>query len=172
MELPGQIGERQIFYCNLRDDPGCLASITFKDWIAFTIADLDDKGLLRDLVAGCLNTGTCYTNSAGEIASLTEDYFDEEIVTREIEVEQKTGIVSDYEAAPLTAFHKNFDEGFWFSAVIAKQIINEVYVESKQLICVDCTSQKVRGHLIRLIGMINDGWLPSDGERQIPVYDT
>jgi hypothetical protein len=160
MEKLGQIGDREIFYCNLREEPECFTDIKFKNWIAFTIADLDDKDLLTDLVAGCLNTGTCYTNSAGEIASLTEDYFDEEIVTREIEVEQKTGIVSGYEATPLTAFHKNFDEGFWFSVVVAKQIINDVYVESNQVVCVDCTSKKVRKRLIRLIARINDGWIP------------
>jgi hypothetical protein len=172
MELLGQIGERQIFYCNLREDPDCLKDIQFQDCIAFTIANQEDKDILPELVTGCLNMGVCYTCSTGEIASLTEDYFDDEIVSREINIEERTGIASDYETTPMTSFHRNFNEGFWFSAVVAKQIINEIYVESNQLVCIDCTSQKVRGHLIRLIGMINDGWLPSDGEIQIPVYDS
>jgi hypothetical protein len=172
MELLGQIGDRQIFYCNLREDPDCLKNIRFQNPIAFTIADYNDKDVLPELVTGCLDMGVCYTNSVGEIASLTEDYFDDEIVIREIKVEEKTGVASDYEATPMTCFHKNFDDGFWFSAVVAKQIINEIYVESNQLICVDCTSKKVRGHLVRLVGMINEGWIPSDEEVQIPVYDS
>jgi hypothetical protein len=49
MELLGKIGQREIFYCHVRSDEKCFDSISFDNWIAFTIADDDDKQLLHDM---------------------------------------------------------------------------------------------------------------------------
>ena len=172
LELLGQINERQIFYSHIRSDDKWFDSISFDNWIAFTIADNEDKELLHDMTVRCIDKGVCYSCSAGQLGSLTEDYFDEEISWRQVQHEERTGEPQDYEATPMTSFHKNFDEGFWFAAAVAQQIINDVYVTSHQIVCIDCTQEKVRNHLINLIAKINDGWLPPDNEFQKPVYDT
>lgn len=171
MELLGQIGERQIFYCNIRSDQNWFNKITFENWIAFTIADVEDRQLLNDMTAHCLDKGVCYTCSAGELCSDTEDYFDQEIVCRQIQQEAATGKPQDYESTPMTSLHRNFEEGFWFATTLARQIINEEYVTSKQVVCIDCTNRKVRRHLTLLIKKINSGWLPGDGEIEKPFYD-
>ena len=119
----------------------------------------------------CLENGVRYTCSVGELASLTEDYFDEEIVSRAVDKELKTGIVEDFESTPMTSFHRNFDEGFWFAATLARQIINDQYVESRQVICIDCTKRQVRQYLIDLVDKLNNGWLPCDREYKQPLYD-
>lgn len=164
MELLGQIGKRKIYYCNVRSDKSWYDHVVFQDWIAFTIADNEDKELLNDLTVRCLDKGVCYTCSAGQLGSLTEDYFDEEIVSREVKRSEQTGIAQDYEMAPSTSFHNNFDEGFWFAAVTAHQIINDVYIETTEVICIDCTRDGVQEHLVNLIDKINNDWLPSDNE--------
>lgn len=172
LELLGQIGDRQVFYCTIRSDTNWSAKINIENWIAFTIADEEDEELLPELVTKCIEKGVCYAYSAGLLASKTEDYFGEEIVRRQVNKEQTTGQLQDYERAPMTAFNINFDEGFWFAATVAQQIINEEYILSTQVICIDCTSRKVRGHLINLIEKLNSGWLPEDIEGVVaPVYD-
>jgi hypothetical protein len=72
----------------------------------------------------------------------------------------------------MTTFHKNFNEGFWFAATVAKQVVNDVSVTSHKVVCIDCTTHKVRNHLIGLILKINNGWLPSENEFEKPAYDT
>lgn len=171
LELLGQVGERQIFYCHIRSDEKWFDSISFDNWVAFTIADNDDKQFLHDMAVRCIDKGVCYSCSAGQLASLTEDYFDEEIVWRQVQHEERTGEQQDYEATPMTSFHKNFDEGFWFAVTVAKQIINDVYVTSHQVVCIDCTQLKVRKHLLNLIDKINNGWLPSDDGFEKPGYN-
>jgi hypothetical protein len=166
-----KLGERQIFYCNIRSDKNWYDKIYFDNWVAFTIADEEDKNLLHDMTVQCIDKGVCYACSAGQSASLTEDYFDEEIVWRQVQREQTTGKQQDYESTPMTSFHKNFDEGFWFAATNARQTINDNYVTSEQVVCIDCTTRKVRGHLIALIEMINSNWLPSGNEIKAPTYD-
>jgi hypothetical protein len=171
LELLGQISERQVFYCNIRSDENWFDKINFDNWIAFTIADDEDKELLNDMTSHCLDKGVCYTCSAGQLASLTEDYFDEEIVWREVQESERTGKSQDYEHTPMTSFHKNFDEGFWFAVTNANQIIHDKYIKSNEVVCIDCTKNKVRGHLLNLIDKINNGWLPSDKEIEKPIYD-
>ena len=172
MELLGQIGERQIFYCHIRSDEKWFDSISFDNWIAFTIANDEDKQLLHDMTGHCVDKGVCYSCSAGQLASLTEDYFDEEIVWRQVQYEEETGELQDYEAAPMTTFDENFDEGFWFAATNAKQVVNDSYTTSLQVVCIDCTQRKVRRHLLNLIDKINSGWLPPENEFSEPTYDT
>ena len=172
MELIRHITERGIYYCNVRVDKDWFNKLTFDNWIAFTIVDVEDKDLLNDMTAHCLDNGVCYTCSVGELASLTEDYFDEEIVSRAVDRELLTGIEEDYEATPMTTFHRNFDDGFWFASSEAKQIINDQYIESRQLVCIDCTRRKVRQYLINLIDKINDGWLPDEESIKKPLYDS
>jgi hypothetical protein len=172
MELLGQIKERQIFYCNIRSEEKWFDSVDFENWIAFTIADNDDQQFLHDMSARCLDKGVCYSCSAGQLASLTEDYFDEGIVWRQIQENEKTGKPGNYETAPMTTFHNNFNEGFWFAVTNANQIINEVSVISNQVVCIDCTRMKVRRHILNLIHKINNGWLPTDAEFEAPIYDT
>ena len=173
MEILGQIDERAILYCNVRTENDWFEKLPEENWIAFTIVDKEDEEFLRDMTAKCIERKTCYTVSTGQLGSITEDSFDWRIV----EVEQKRAGESeteeDYERTPMTSFHLNFSEGFWFATVVAKQIIYDEYVISKEVVCIDCTKRKVRGHLLKLIAMINDRWLPSDDARgdEPPVYD-
>jgi hypothetical protein len=171
LELLGQIDERQIFYCNVRSDKYWSEKITFDNWIAFTIADEEDKELLHEMIVQCIDKGVCYTCSSGQLASITEDYFDEEIVWKQVRKEEITGIPQDYEESPMTTSHTNFNEGLWFAATNAHQIINGNYIPSNQVVCIDCTAKKVRKHLINLIEKINRGWLPSDSEVENLTYD-
>ena len=131
----------------------------------------DDKHFLNGLIDKCLDKDACYICSTGQLASQTEDYFDEEIVWREVQKESVTGKPQDYDMAPMTSFHRNFDEGFWFATTLARQIVKEEYVISNQVVCIDCTVQRVRRHLVKLIENINSGWLPNENEIEDPRYD-
>ena len=172
MELLGQIGERQIFYCHIRSDEKWFDAISFDNWIAFTIADVEDKQLVQSMTVGCIERGVCYACCTGQLASLTEDYFDEEIVWQQVQYQEKTGKPQNYEATPMTSYHNNFSEGFWFAATAPNQIINGNCLTSHHVVCIDCTQHKVRGHLFDLIHKINCGWLPSDDDLEKPIYDT
>lgn len=145
--------------------------IIFDNWVAFTVVDSEDKELIEETVSHCLDKGTFFTCSAGQLAALTEDYFDEEIVWREVQRSEQTGLEQDYEATPVTTSHTNFSEGFWYAATTANNYINEQVVEMKQVVCIDCTIGQVRNYLLHLTNKINKNWLPSDNKNEEPVYD-
>ena len=108
----GEHNDRQILYLNVRTDLQWFEKLPLSNWLAFTIADETDKDLLYDMTAKCLDRNVLYTCSVGELASEAEDYFDEEIVWKQVQIEELTGKPQDYETSPMTTFHRNFDEGF------------------------------------------------------------
>lgn len=167
MKRIGKINDREIFYISIRDNSDWLNMLPTENWVAFTIADNEDKEMLRECTIGMLDKNATYTCSAGELASLTEDYFDEEIGWRGVQYEEKTGEKFDYDESPMTSMHRNFSEGFWFSAVVA----SDGEKEMDKVVCVDFTTRKVKQHLTELIEKINNGWLPSDEEIELVEYD-
>jgi hypothetical protein len=168
MERIGKINDREIFYISTKDNSDWLNSLPTEKWVVFTIADTENREILHESTSRILDKNVTYTCSAGELAGLTEQYFDEEIVWRGVQYEEKTGKEYDYEQSPMTTMHQNFSEGFWFSAFCAFDGNTEI----NKIVCVDFTTRKVKNHLTKLVGKINNGWLPSDEEIELAEYDS
>tara|TARA_R100001369_G_scaffold31211_1_gene55308 strand:- start:1179 stop:1685 length:507 start_codon:yes stop_codon:yes gene_type:complete len=167
MERIGKINDRDIFYISTKDNSDWLNLLPTKKWVVFTIADKENKEILHESITRILDKNVTYTCSAGELAGLTEQYFDEEIVLRGIQNEEKTGKKYDYEQSAMTTMHQNFSEGFWFSAFCAF----DEYKDINKIVCIDFTSRKVKKHLTELVEKINNGWLPNDEEIELAEYD-
>ena len=156
----------------MRADLHWFDKLPSSNWLAYTIADMADKDLLSDTTKKCLDSNVLYTCSAGQLGSDTENYFDEEIVWRQVQIEEQTGKPQDYETSPMTTFHKNFDEGFCFAITAAYATAYDEYIPIDTVVCIDMTQQGVKKYLLELIDKIKNGWLPSDNEIEIPKYDT
>lgn len=167
MEFIGNIRQRKIYYLQVRNNERWKHSLPKNDWMVFTIANKEDEELVPPAVKICLDRNVSYTCSAGGLAYMTEEYFDEEITWRGVEYEMKTKKEFDYEFSPVTTAHNNFGEGFWFAATLAN---NDDYGIEK-VVCLDFTKRKVRKHLTQLIEQINNGWLPSDEGIELAKYD-
>ncbi|MBP6215282.1 MAG: hypothetical protein KA399_03695 [Chitinophagaceae bacterium] len=168
----GELNDRQIFFTNVRVDLHWFDKLPSSNWLAFTIADTADKELLSDTTKKCLDSNVLYTCNAGQLGSDTEDYFDEEIVWRQVQIEERTGKPQDYKTSPMTTSHRNFDEGFWFATTVANATAYDEYIPIDKVVCIDMTQQGVKKYLLELIDKIKNGWLPSDKEIEVPKYDT
>jgi len=157
MELIGRIKRRRIYYVQIRNNPDWKTSLPKQDWVAFTIANKEDEELIPPIVKVCLDNNVRLTCSVGNHASMTEEYFDEEISWRRVEYEMKAA--KKFERLVTTA-HKNIGEGFWFAA-------NTIYddnFEINKVVCLDMTKRKLKKQIIELVEKINNGWLPNDNE--------
>ena len=167
MERIGKINNRDVFYISTNDNSNWLDFLPTENWVVFTIADKENKEIPHESTAQILDKNVTYTCSAGELAGLTEQYFDEEIGWRGVQYEEKTGKQYDYEQTPMTTMHQNFSEGFWFSGFCAFDGEKEI----DKIVCIDFTTRKVKRHLTELVKKINNGWLPSDEEIEMAEYD-
>jgi hypothetical protein len=119
MEPLGIIRDRKILYTHIQGDQQWANELPTHNWIVFTIADDFDRGLINEAVERCLDNSVCYICCAGRLSSLMDDIFDEKIVDRAIRHEDSTGEPYDYAFSPMTTFHHNFSEGFWYAATVA-----------------------------------------------------
>lgn len=158
MEYLGSINNRAIFYTAIRDNLEWLSMLPTEKWLAFTIVDQEDKAILYECISEVLDKNVAYLCSTGALASLTEDYFDGEIVWRAVQYEEKTGREFDYDLSPMTTMHQNFEEGFWFASTLAFDDNKEI----NKVVCMNFTKRKLKNHLIELVEKINHGWLPPD----------
>ncbi|WP_245658025.1 hypothetical protein [Roseivirga echinicomitans] len=153
MEFLGRVGKRKIYYLQVRSHPEWANSLPKNDWIAFTIAHKEDEELIPPIVKKCIDKNVSYTCSSGELADLTEDYFDEEVLWRSID-ENEFGNNSIL----MTTAHRDFEEGFWFSSAVA----HDDKFDLNQVVCIDATKRNTKVLLIKLIEKINKGWLPPE----------
>ncbi|WP_020531034.1 hypothetical protein [Flexithrix dorotheae] len=158
MEIIGRINRRKIYYVQIRNNPEWKHSLPKNDWVAFSIADIEDEELVPPAVKICMDKNVSYVCSAGTLANWTENYFDEEISWRIVEFEMQNKKEFDFNISPVTTAHENFEEGFWFATTLAHK--NDFNIN--RVICLDFTKKKVKQHLIKLVNKINNGWLPND----------
>jgi len=168
MELVGISNERQIFYLNIHRSADWVNNLPKSNWLAFAIGEEKDIEAYSELAEKCIANNVLYLCAAGPNCELIHDVFDETIVELKIKNKQSIESPEDFENSPMTTWHHNFSEGFWFSIASA---YSEAGVIDK-IICIDYSKGGVKRHLQELIALINSGWLPSDEEIEKPVYDT
>jgi hypothetical protein len=167
----GELNSRQIFYTNVRTDLQWFDELPSSNWLAFTMADKEDKHLLDEVVTKCVDKNVLYTCSVGELASETEDWFDGEIVLRQVQLEEQTGKPQDYETAAMTTAFKNFDNGCWFAVKSAYATAYDKYILIDTICCIDLTQRGVKKYLSELVGKIKEEWIPPEEETKAPKYD-
>jgi hypothetical protein len=165
VKIIGYSNERQILYTNIWTDENWLQLLPTENWLAFPIGQEKDVENYIKLAAKSIDNDVSYVCAVGEYCELIHDIFDEIIIEKELESLDNADAFDD---SPMTTWHNNFSEGFWFAITNAHhelKIINKI-------ICIDFTKQGVQVHLSNLVEKINNNWLPSDGRREKPIYDT
>jgi len=168
LELIGNSNERQIFYSNIWKDDNWLEDLPKDNWLVFPIGQGNDIDSYSKLVDKSIDNNVLYVCAAGQYSELIHDIFDEMIVQKKIENNESVDNEDDFEDSPITTWHNNFSDGFWFAITTAHHGLKII----DKIVCVDFTKQSVKGHLKDLIEKINNGWLPSDEEIEEPIYDT
>ena len=151
MEFLGHFNHRKIYYISTKEHPQWRSSLPKKDWATFTIVNEENESGVPLMVSACVDACVDYICCAGEIASLTHDYFDEEIVWRSVD---NNSPKTDY--SPLTTFHSSISEGFWYCC----QLENDEDYSTETIVCIDLTRKKVKNLLKELIEKMKSGWLP------------
>ncbi len=164
MQLIGRVNDREIFYTNYHADPGSLNKLPGNNWLVVPIGEAKDIELYSVLAQKCIANDVLYVCTLGKCCELIHDIFDETIVAKKID----SGVcIEDFDGSPMTTWHYNFSEGFWFA-------LTQAYDDHERIdkvVCIDFTEKRVERHLRRLTVMINQDWLPPEGETEEPTYD-
>jgi hypothetical protein len=167
LELLGQINDREIFYTSFREDQNLFENLRNENWLAVPIGQDKDIHLYSRLADNCIDNNVSYICALGQSSELIHDIFDEEVVARKIAAGESVETQDDFKNSPMTTWHLNFSEGFWFA-------LTSAYNDGKKIdtvVCIDLTSKGVKKHLKYLIDKIQTGWFPSEEKIEEPKFD-
>lgn len=160
MEDLGRINNRQIYYIDFQNTDDLEIILPNNNWIVVPICDVKDIVAIDRLVNTCLNKNVNYICALGQQCELLDDWFDEEFLIRRIKNELPIDDPDDFDSAPMTTWHHDFDQGFWFAVTSANPTIKDEYISVNAVVCIDMTI-KNKQRLVDLVTKINSGWLPS-----------
>ncbi len=154
MEKIGVINQREIFYLNHRDNPFWQFSLPESNWLLFAIVHEEDVSRINEFSEKCLDKKVCYICGTGQAGSTLEDIFDLELLNRNIQHKGKE--LTDQEEVPLSSWHEDLDEGFWFAATVANHSVLPIH----RVICINLSKIDYRNRILNLIKDIHNGWQP------------
>ncbi len=109
---------REIFYLSTHDD-NWTDFLPSQNWLAFLIVEGKNDSLLDKVAYACLSRNVNYVCTVGQECEYAHDWFDETIVARKIELGQSIATMDDFKDSPMTTWHNDFEEGFWFALIPA-----------------------------------------------------
>jgi hypothetical protein len=154
----GLINDRNVLYCDIQRSLTEIEEFPTENWLLFAIADKDQLGLLPLFAEKCLDKGVLYICGAGQASSEIDDAFDLVIVERKLASLNRDLTEEDFDDSPMTTWHSDFDEGFWFSVTAACHETEKI----QHVIVANLTQQCYESRIKDLINQINSGWLPPD----------
>jgi hypothetical protein len=148
---------RDVYYISTKTD-NWTNFLPTNNWLALPICDHRDTELLDKVAHSCLDNNVTYICTVGQECELTHDWFDETILERRIKSGQPVDTPDDFEDEPMTTWHNDFEEGFWFALTSAYEGDKEI----NKVVCIDLTNSNHKEKLNSLLTRINKGWLPSN----------
>jgi len=152
-----KLTNRIVYYLSTISDPW-IDQLPSSKWLVLSIIDTKDSATLDKIAKACLDKNVEYICAVGSECEHAHDWFDETIVERRINNGQPLDTVDDFEDEPMTTWHNDFSEGFWFA-------LTSAFNGDKQIdtvVCLDTTEKECRLQLMELLAKINTGWLPPD----------
>jgi hypothetical protein len=163
----GTSHDRQIYYSNKWKDATWLDNLPNNNWLAFFIGEDIDIESFIIFADKAIQNNVLYLCSTGQNSELYHDTFDQRINQLKINKGESISSPDDFVNSPMTTWHNNFSEGFWFAITTAFHELQSI----DKIVCIDFTKAGVKQHLLDLINKINNRWLPSDDEYEEPKFD-
>ena len=169
MQLLDEINERQIFYIKVYSGEILFDELPINNWLVLPISGEDGNMKSYHLLAdNSLNKNVLYACTVGEECELIHDIFDQCIISNKILKGESIESPDDFEDSPMTTWDDNLDEGFWFALYTAFHPTKDI----NKVVCIDYTKRGLKNHLIDLLKRFHLGWIPSEDEPELLMYDT
>ncbi|HEY8688382.1 MAG TPA: hypothetical protein VIM07_04045 [Chitinophagaceae bacterium] len=152
METLGKIKDRLIKFGEFNTSTNWLEEFPNNNWCLIILADEKNKNYFEEIIGKSIDRNVAYICAVGKQYELIHDLADEEIVFREVDIE------NNYLPKHLiiTVGEKDFENGIWFgiySTLNSESEINEIII-------IDVT-KKYRKDTFELIEKFKNGYFPA-----------
>lgn len=143
--------EKEIYYSQFSTEINWIKEFPIENWAIIIIADEKKSNYFKEIVNKIIEKNVAYITSVGKQSNFIHELADEEIVFREVDIENlylpKHSII--------TIGNKDFENGIWEGIYIS---LNED-VEIKKVVILD-VERKYFDEIKNLIDKFNEDYIP------------
>ena len=140
------INNRAIDIVEYNIDKDCFEKIPNEGWVCILLVNHQPKRYVSEVIAKIIEKDVCYISVTGSESEKVHDLIDEEIVYREVGIEDL--YLPNHQV--LTTWHTELEEGIWFGIFAAQH----KEVEIKNVIILDVTDGTERENVRQILSRI------------------
>ncbi len=144
---------RQVYYLNIHDSSNWVESLPLENWLGVIICEDAESTLFDKVSSACLANSISYACFLGQNGEKLHDRFDELICELKIKRSESIENHDNFDDEPITTWHDEFNEAFWFAL---KAAVHPVF-EIKAVVVIDISNEQNQPILTSHLDKINKG---------------
>jgi len=131
MQELGVINNRTLIYQKHDLNENWAKTMLIENWLLIVIINDKSQNILDEISRKAIDNNVCYVCCIGKQAELLHDMIDEEVVFREVDIEDHHLPSFDIN----TTWHQDLSEGLWFAIYAANHLTEKI----NKILCLDAS---------------------------------
>jgi hypothetical protein len=137
------LNDREIIFVTYSTERDWIRELPKSNWLCILVDNDRPRNYIDEVISKIINNDVCWVSTIGRSCERNHDLIDEEIVFRQVDIEDLYLPKHDI----MTTWHHDFDEGIWFSIFAA----NDEDVVIDKVVILDMTNGDERERIEKLI---------------------
>src|SRR5687768_7629730 len=137
------LNNREIIFVAYSTERNWTAELPKSNWLCVLVDNDRPRNYVDEVISKIINNDVCWVSTVGQSCEKNHDLIDDEIQFREVDSDNLHLPKHDI----MTTWHKDFDNGIWFSIFAA----NDEDIEIDKVVILDLTDGKEAERINKLI---------------------
>ncbi|MCE9540465.1 MAG: hypothetical protein K8R85_14790 [Bacteroidetes bacterium] len=142
------LNNRELIFITYSTEKNWEKDLPKNNWLCILVDNDRPREFIDEVISKIIEKDVCWVLTVGQSCELTHDLVDEEIVFRQVDIDDLYLPKHDI----MTTWHKDFDEGIWFGIFAA----NDEDVQIDKVVILDMTAGEERQRITKLIDGFNE----------------
>ena len=143
------LNNRELIFSTYSTEKNWEKDLPKENWLCIVVDNDRPRQYIDEVISKIIENDVCWVLSIGQSCELIHDLVDEEIVCRQVDIDDR--YLPKHEI--MTTWHRDFDEGIWFGIFAA----NDEDVQIDKVLILDMTAGEERQRITKLIDSFNEG---------------
>jgi hypothetical protein len=142
------LNNRELIFITYSTEKNWEKDLPKKNWLCIVVDNGRPRQYIDEVISKIIENDVCWVLTVGQSCELIHDLVDEEIVFRQVDIDDLYLPKHDI----MTTWHMDFDEGIWFGIFAA----NDEDVQIDKVVILDMTAGEERQRITKLIDGFNE----------------
>lgn len=141
------LNNRELIFITYSTEKNWEKDLPQNNWLCIVVDNDRPRQYIDEVISKIIENDVCWVLTVGQNCELIHDLVDEEIVFRQVDIDDLYLPKHDI----MTTWHTDFDEGIWFGIFAA----NDEDVQIYKVVILDMTAGEERQRITKLIDGFN-----------------